>query len=85
MHHPISFEFLERILAECPPFHVTVIAYGRKMRELVKVEYGTLYIRDATNFELNEGEPEETLDTNVTGYWYLPREKYVEEKKQEEV
>jgi len=83
MRHPVSFDFLERIQAACPEGSVTIVAYGMKLFELVKIEYGALYIRDATNFKLTDEELTETEDTRITGYWYLEREWNVGKKKED--
>jgi hypothetical protein len=76
MNAPVSLEFMERVLAQCPKDSAVVIAYGRKLYELTGIKYGALVVRDADGFRFNYEEPFEIEDRNITGYWYLEREGY---------
>ena len=77
MRQPVSLEYLERVLAACPHGSATILGYGREMFELVRIEYGAIWVRPANDLKLTNDEPKETEDTTITGYWYLPKETYV--------
>lgn len=72
----VSLDFLEGVLARCPMDHATIVASGRDIYELVEIRYGALMVRSAEGFKLVEEEPYELLELDVTGFWYLKREKY---------
>jgi hypothetical protein len=83
MQNQVSHDFLRRVMAECPKGSVTIIAFGKSLYELVNIKHGSLFIRGAAGFKLTEDEPVETEDLGVTGYWYLPKEEYLEKNKAE--
>jgi hypothetical protein len=76
----VTFDFLETTLAQCPPDHTMIIAYRRKLYELVEVRYGALRVREADGFVVSKEDPFEIYDLDVTSYWYLPRENYAKER-----
>jgi hypothetical protein len=67
----VTTDFLEGVLARCPPDHAVLIAYGRTIFELIQIEYGALMIRPADGFKLSLEPAFETEDLEVTGFWYL--------------
>ena len=77
---PVTLDFLETVVAQCPKDSTTIIACGRKLYQLVEIYYGALKVRDADGFEIKDQEPFEIMDTQVTSYWYLPKENHAKER-----